>query len=169
MRHAKKGKKFSRHKDARKALVRILVKQLIQHGRILTTVSKAKVIREFVEPMVTRAKKGTLHDRRMVAREINEPKLIKKLFDEIGPVFKERNGGYTRIIKYSFRKGDNAPTAYIEFVDMEKIYKKEETKEANKGEKIKKEKPAKEAKAPKPSKDAGKKEVKKEDKKEVKK
>ncbi len=166
MRHNKKGKKFSRPKDARKALIRILVKQLIQHGRILTTVSKAKVIREFVEPMVTRAKNGTVHDRRMVAREVNEPKLIKKLFDEIGPVFKERNGGYTRIIKYSFRKGDNAPTAYIEFVDREKMYKKEDPKEVKKGEKVKKEKQPKEPKAPKETK---KKEAKKEEKKESKK
>lgn len=162
MRHAKKGKKFSRPKDARKALIRILVKQLIQHGRILTTVSKAKVMREFVEPMVTRAKSGTVHDRRMVAREVNEPGLIKKLFDDIGPAFKERKGGYTRIIKYSFRKGDNAPTAYIEFLDREKIYKKEEPKEAKKGEKVKKEKPAKEVK---PVKEVKKKEEKKEAKK----
>ncbi len=141
MRHRKKGKRLGRPIGHRKAVLKNLAKQLIMHGRIKTTLTKAKVLREIVEPLITRAKTDNLHNRRYVNRVINDKKLIRKLFAEIGPYFRERNGGYTRILKYENRPGDNALVVFIEFVDYEKLYKKPEKseKENDKKKEIKEE------------------------------
>lgn len=129
MRHRKKGKRLGRPIGHWKAVLRNLAKQLIQNGRIKTTLTKAKLLREVIEPLITRAKNDNLHNRREVAKVINDKNLLKKLFVEIGPFFKERNGGYTRILKYKNRPGDNALIVFIEFVDYDKLYKKPEKKE----------------------------------------
>ncbi|MFP4465732.1 MAG: 50S ribosomal protein L17 [Candidatus Goldiibacteriota bacterium] len=172
MRHKKKTKFFSRSTGERKALFSILSEQLLEHGRIETTTAKAKYLRTVVEPLITRAKNGTVHDRREAAKILKGKKsrtVIKKLFDEIGPAYSERNGGYTRILKLKNRKGDNAEISIIELVEREKIYKTQEPEDV-KGKKAKagkgtKEKPAKETKSktPKAKKEpAEKKEKKKE-------
>jgi large subunit ribosomal protein L17 len=126
MRHRKKGKRLGRPMGHRKAVLKNLAKQLLMHGRIKTTLTKAKILREIVEPLITRAKDDNLHNRREVLKVINDSNLVNKLFKEIGPFFKERNGGYTRILRYKNRPGDNSLIAFIEFVDYDKLYKKTE-------------------------------------------
>ncbi|HDT14746.1 MAG TPA: 50S ribosomal protein L17 [Firmicutes bacterium] len=146
MRHKKKTKYFSRTTGERKALFSNLSRQLLEHGRIETTTAKAKFLRTVVEPLITRAKNGTVHDRREAAKILKGKKdktIIKKLFDEIGPVYKDRKGGYTRILKLKNRKGDNAEISIIELVEREKIYKTEELDDA-KGKKGKTPKDTKE-------------------------
>ncbi len=115
MNHLKKGRKFGRVRSQRKALIRSLAKNFIEHEKIKTTEAKAKEIRPIVEKMVTKARTGRLSDRRLIIAEIGEDR-TKKLFDDIAPKYKERNGGYTRIIKLGNRKGDASPMAIIEFV-----------------------------------------------------
>jgi large subunit ribosomal protein L17 len=171
MRHRKKAKQFNMTSSHRRAMFNNLSRALVLNGSIQTTLQRAKQLKIYVEPMITRAKSGTVHDRRVVAAFLTDPVAVKKMFDEIGPFYKERNGGYTRILKYYNRKGDNAEIAIIELVDKEKLYKKEEVKAEEKGKKpvkVKKEKPAKEkAESAKPEKKE--KKEKKEVKKEVKK
>lgn len=137
MRHLKSGKKFGRPKDHRKALMKMLCYQLIKHGRIKTTLEKAKYLRTVIEPLVTRAKKGGLHNIRYISRVVTDKSLLMKLCKEIAPLYIDRNGGYTRILKIDNRAGDNASMALIEFIDWEKIYKKEESKEQDKKQKVK--------------------------------
>lgn len=116
MKHSNSGRKFSRSPSHRKALFRNLAKALIQHGRIITTEMKAKDLRGVVEPLITLAKRNDLHSRRLAYKELNDHKIVKYLFDEIGPLFAETKGGYTRVLKLAkHRKGDNAPMAIIEF------------------------------------------------------
>lgn len=116
MRHSNSGRKFSRTPAHRKAMLLNLAKALLTHGRITTTEMKAKDLRGVVEPMITLAKKNTLHARRLAYRDLNNHQLVKHLFDNIGPVFAEVPGGYTRVLKLAQRrKGDNAPMAIIEF------------------------------------------------------
>lgn len=116
MRHKNSGRKFSRSPAHRKAMLLNLAKALIRHGKILTTEMKAKDLRGVVEPMITLAKRNDLHARRLVYRDLNDHALVKYLFDTVGPVFAEVNGGYTRVLKLSKRRrGDNAPMAVIEF------------------------------------------------------
>lgn len=116
MRHSNSGRKFSRTPSHRKAMLLNLAKALIRHGKIVTTEMKAKDLRGVVEPMVTLAKRNDLHARRLAYKQLNNHALVKYLFDQIGPVFLEVPGGYTRVIKLSKRrKGDNAPMAVIEF------------------------------------------------------
>jgi|DewCreStandDraft_4_1066084.scaffolds.fasta_scaffold02664_32 large subunit ribosomal protein L17 len=146
MRHLKSGKKFNRPKDHRKALMKMLCNELIKHGRIMTTVAKAKYLRTVIEPLITKAKKGGLHNIRLISRIITDKSLITKLCKEIAPLYAERNGGYTRILKLENRAGDNAPMAFIEFIDREKVYKKEEPKEQSKKQDLKGGKQEKEAK-----------------------
>ncbi len=120
MRHSNSGRKLSRTPSHRKALLRNLAKALITHGRITTTEMKAKELRRVVEPMVTLAKANTIAARRQVYRDLNDLKLVKRLFDVIGPRFAGVPGGYTRILKLAMpRKGDNAPMAIIEFVNKD--------------------------------------------------
>jgi len=146
MRHRKKSKKLGRSKSHRKMLISNQAKQLFLRGRIVTTLTKAKIIKAYAEPLITRAKKGTLHDRRQVEKKIKDRKIIKKLFSEVAPLYKERNGGYTRIIKYKFRKGDNSEIAILELIDREKVYKKEEKKDKKDKKEKKEKKDAKEEK-----------------------
>ena len=115
MRKSKKGKKFGRVMEQRKALMRALVSSLILHKKIRTTETKAKELRRFVEPLITKAKAGDLHRRRQVRKFLSEA-ITKKLFNEIGPLYKERAGGYTRIIKMAPRVSDGARMAQIELV-----------------------------------------------------
>lgn len=115
MRKRKKGKKFGRVAEQRKALLKGLASSLIIHKKITTTEAKAKELRRFVEPLVSKAKIGDLHRRRLVRKWLTAP-VTKKLFDEIGPSYKERPGGYTRIIKLPPRVSDGARMATIEFV-----------------------------------------------------
>ena len=118
MRHNKIGRKLGRKTAHRKALMSNLASALITHKRIKTTDAKAKELRMYVEPLVTFAKKGDLHSRRQVLKKIRHKSIVRELFDNIGPTFSSRNGGYTRIIKLGFRDNDCAPISMIEFVGM---------------------------------------------------
>ncbi len=116
MRHSNSGRKFSRTPSHRKAMLHNLAKALLIHGRICTTEMKAKDLRRVVEPLITLAKRKDLHSRRLAYRVLNDHALVKRLFDEVGPLFAEVPGGYTRVLKLAMpRKGDNAPMAIIEF------------------------------------------------------
>lgn len=115
MRHSNSGRKFSRTPAHRKALLHNLAKALLIHGKIRTTELKAKELRRVVEPLITLAKRNDLHARRQAYRVLNDHALVKRLFDEIGPLFAGVPGGYTRVLKLAMpRKGDNAPMAIIE-------------------------------------------------------
>lgn len=115
MRHSNSGRKLSRTPAHRKALLHNLAKALLIHGKIRTTEMKAKELRRVVEPLITLAKRNDLHARRQAYRVLNDHALVKRLFDEIGPVFAGVPGGYTRVLKLAMpRKGDNAPMAIIE-------------------------------------------------------
>ena len=118
MRHNKVGRKLGRKTAHRKALMSNLASALITHKRIKITDAKAKELRMFIEPLVTYAKKGDLHSRRQVLKKIRHKSIVRELFDNIGPTFSNRNGGYTRIIKLGFRDNDCAPISMIEFVGM---------------------------------------------------
>ena len=118
MRHNKIGRKLGRKTAHRKALMSNLASALITHKKIKTTDAKAKELRMYIEPLVTFAKKGDLHSRRQVLKKIKHKSIVRELFDNIGPTFSNRNGGYTRIIKLGFRDNDCAPISMIEFVDM---------------------------------------------------
>ena len=117
MRHRNKGRKFSRTSEHRDAMFRNMCASLFLHGRIETTTEKAKELRRFAEPLITKAKRGDLHARRLVARKIQDPVALKMLFDEIGPRYAERAGGYTRVLHLGHRLGDAADMAIIELVD----------------------------------------------------
>src|SRR5438132_7273104 len=117
MRHLKAGRKLGRNASHRLALKRNLARALFEHERIITTVEKAKEVRPFVEKLVTLAKKGTLHHRRLALAKLPDRAAVAKLFDDIGPRFADRPGGYTRIIKrHERRLGDAGHTAFIEFL-----------------------------------------------------
>ncbi len=116
MRHGIKGRKLNRSSAHRKALLMNLSNSLIKHGRIKTTLPKAKELKPFVEKMITLGKKGDLNSRRILASILRDSEAVMKVFSELAENFKERHGGYTRIMKYGYRFGDNAPMAIIEFV-----------------------------------------------------
>jgi large subunit ribosomal protein L17 len=116
MRHLRAGRKLNRSAAHRKALKANLSTSILEKERVTTTLTKAKEIRSTVERLITYGKRGDLHARRLAARIIKSETVLKKLFDDIAPSFKDRNGGYTRILKLAFRKGDNADTAIIELV-----------------------------------------------------
>jgi len=119
MRHGKVHRKLNRTAEHRRALFANMAASLIKHEQIITTLPKAKELRPIVEKLVTLAKKGGLHARRQAVAELRDIAQVKKLFDVIGPRYKERDGGYTRIMKAGFRYGDNAAKAVIEFVDRD--------------------------------------------------
>ncbi|MCB5265924.1 MAG: 50S ribosomal protein L17 [Candidatus Cloacimonetes bacterium] len=121
MRHRLEGRKFGRETDARRLMMRNLVKSMVEHGQINTTLAKAKEMRRFVERLITYGKNDTVHSRRLAYSVLGNRDLVKKLFDEIAPAFADRNGGYTRVLKAGFRKGDNAPMAIIQFVEESTI------------------------------------------------
>ena len=119
MRHNNRGRKFHRTAEHRKAMFMNLAGALIKHEQITTTLHKAKDLRPIVEKLVTLGKRGDLHARRQAIAQMRDIAMVKKLFDVIGPRYKERNGGYTRVMKAGFRHGDSAPVAVIEFVDRD--------------------------------------------------
>jgi len=121
VRHRKAGVKLKRDISARRALLRGLVTNVIQDERITTTVPKAKAAKPLVEKMITLAKEDSLHARRQAAAFLIGPEAVKKLFDKLGPRFNQREGGYTRIVRLGWRKGDGAETAKLELVGSELV------------------------------------------------
>ena len=119
MRHGKVHRKFNRTAEHRKAMFANMCAALIKHEQITTTLPKAKDLRPIVEKLVTLGKKGDLTARRQAIAEMRDVSAVKKLFDVLAPRYKERNGGYTRVIKAGFRYGDSAAVAVIEFVDRD--------------------------------------------------
>ena len=119
MPHGKAHRKLGRTTAHRTAMFANMAASLIKHEQIVTTLPKAKELRPFVEKLVTLAKRGDLHARRLAIAEIRDVAMVKKLFDVLGPRYKDRQGGYTRVLKAGFRYGDNAARAVIEFVDRD--------------------------------------------------
>jgi large subunit ribosomal protein L17 len=119
MRHRRGGYKLQRDSGARKALLRGLATSIILNDRVVTTITKAKAVRPFVEKIITLAKRDTLHSRRQAAASLETPGAVQRLFDTLGPRFSERNGGYTRIIRLGTRPGDGAEQALIEVLGSE--------------------------------------------------
>ncbi len=119
MRHLVSGRKLNRNSSHRTALARAQATALFRHGRIRTTLAKAKNIQPYAEKLITTAKGGDLHARRLVGREIQDTEVIRKLFSDIAPSFDGRPGGYTRIIKLNHRRGDGVQEALIELVTYE--------------------------------------------------
>ena len=117
MRHRVEGRKFGREADHRKALMNNLVKELVRHERIVTTHAKAKEARRLFERVITYGKRGEVHHRRLAYKILADRSLVKKVFDELAPRYENRSGGYTRIMQYGQRRGDNAPMAILEVVD----------------------------------------------------
>ena len=119
MRHANRGRKLNRTHEHRKAMFANMIASLILHEQIVTTLPKAKDLRPIIEKMITLGKRGDLHARRQAISQVRDGSVIPKLFDTLAPRYAGRNGGYTRVLKAGFRRGDNAPMAVIEFVDRD--------------------------------------------------
>ena len=117
MRHRKSGRQLNRNSTHRKAMFQNMTVSLLQHEVIKTTLPKAKELRRVAEPLITMAKNDTVHKRRIAFSRLRDRSVVTKLFNELGPRYKERPGGYLRILKTGFRSGDNAPMAYVELVD----------------------------------------------------
>ena len=117
MKNLKKGRTLGRNSAKRKALFQSLAISLIEHEGIKTTLAKAKELRSFIEPLITLAKNDSVSNRRIAFTKIRNKSAVGKLFSDLGPRFKDRPGGYSRIIKIGFRKGDAAPIAFIELLD----------------------------------------------------
>lgn len=117
MRHRKSGRQLNRNSSHRKAMFRNMTNSLFRHELIKTTLPKAKELRRFAEPLITMAKEDSVHKRRLAFSRMRDTEMVAKLFSDLGPRFKERPGGYVRILKCGFRAGDNAPMAYVELVD----------------------------------------------------
>ncbi len=135
MRHGKKDNHLGRDIQHRRALLSNLAKSLIEHKRIETTLAKAKALRRYIEPLVTRAKSNTTHSRRIVFSYLQHKEAIKELFGPIAEQVGDRPGGYVRVIRTSFRKGDSAEMALIEFVDFNPEYNVKSTTEGAVGKK----------------------------------
>ena len=123
MRHRMQGRSFSRTSAHRRAMFDNLCHALLKHEQISTTLPKAKDLRPVVEKLITLGKRGDLHARRQAVAKIRDIAMVKKLFEVLGPRYKERNGGYTRVLKAGFRYGDSAPVAVIELVDRDESAK----------------------------------------------
>ncbi len=119
MRHNMKGRKLNRTSAHRKALFMNMANALIKHEQIQTTLPKAKELKPFVEKLITLGKRGDLHSRRQALSTLQDKDMVSKLFSTVAERYKERNGGYTRVLKAGFRYGDNAPMAIIELVDRD--------------------------------------------------
>jgi len=119
MRHGKAHRKLNRTAEHRRAMFANMAAALIKHEQIMTTLPKAKDLRPIVEKLVTLGKRGDLHARRLAISELRDVTMVKKLFEVLGPRYKDRQGGYTRVLKAGFRFGDSAPRAVIEFVDRD--------------------------------------------------
>jgi len=128
MRHRKIGRQLSRNASHRKALMRNLISALLAHETIKTTLPKAKELRRFVEPLITLAKEDTVSKRRLAFDRLRDRDMVQKLFNDLGPRFKVRPGGYTRILKCGFRPGDTAPMAYVQLVGSAAFEKEEAAK-----------------------------------------
>ena len=133
MRHRKLSRRFSRTSSHRIAMMRNLAASLIEHEIVKTTVEKGKELRRFLEPLITRSKVDSLHNRRQVISELNSKTATSKLFSDLGPRFSETNGGYLRVIKAGFREGDKADMCYVELTirnqeNQEDITENEEIK-----------------------------------------
>lgn len=119
MRHGKSGRKLNRTSSHRKSMFANMAAALIKHEQIVTTLPKAKELKPFTDKLITLAKKGDLHARRQAISKVRDEAQVKKLFDVLGERYKERSGGYTRVLKAGFRYGDSAPMAVIELVDRD--------------------------------------------------
>ena len=131
MRHGKKNNHLGRKTAHRKAMLSNMAGSLIMHKRINTTVQKAKELRKFVDPLVTRSKDNTTHNRRMTFAALRQKEIVTELFTVVGPKVGDRPGGYTRIIKTGTRLGDNAEMCMVELVDFNEIYGNDEKKKNN--------------------------------------
>ena len=134
MYHGRAKRRFNRTAEHRKAMFANMCQALIKHEQIVTTLPKAKDLRPVVEKLVTLGKRGDLHARRQAISQIKDVALVRKLFDVLGPRYKERNGGYTRVLKAGFRYGDNAAMAVIEFVDRDESAKGKDSGPAQGGD-----------------------------------
>ncbi len=119
MRHGFRGRRFNRSSEHRKAMFANMSAALLKHEQIVTTLPKAKDLRPVVEKLITLGKRGDLHARRLAMARLRDEAMVRKLFEVLGPRYKGRPGGYTRVLKAGFRYGDNAPMAVIEFVDRD--------------------------------------------------
>ena len=117
MRHRKSGRKFNRTSAHRQAMLRNMAVSLFEHGAIKTTLPKAKELRRVAEPLITLAKEDSVANRRLAFSRTRSKEAVGILFNDLGPRYKERPGGYMRVLKMGFRAGDNAPMAYVELVD----------------------------------------------------
>ena len=145
MQHKKANAKLNRTAAHRKALYSNVATSLFEHKQVKTTTAKAKAVRKTVDRLITFAKRGTLADRRQVLRTIHDKSIVKNLFEEIAPTYKERDGGYTRVIKLGRRKGDGAEMALLELVGYEGVLiEKHKSKEEEKTKKKEKQKTEKE-------------------------
>jgi large subunit ribosomal protein L17 len=117
MRHRKTGRQLNRNSSHRKAMFQNMTCSLLRHEIIKTTLPKAKELRRIAEPLITMARNDSVHKRRVAFSRLRDRDTVTKLFSELGPRYKDRPGGYTRILKTGYRAGDNAPMAYIELVD----------------------------------------------------
>ena len=119
MRHRRAGRKLNRTASHRRAMFANMAAALIKHEQVVTTLPKAKELRRVTDRLVTLAKRGNLHSRRLAVARVRDEAMVKKLFDILGPRYKERSGGYTRVVRAGYRYGDSAPMAVIEFVDRD--------------------------------------------------
>jgi len=123
MRHRNAGRKLNRTAEHRRALFANMAAALFKHEQIVTTLPKAKDLRRVAERLITLAKRGDLHSRRLAVARLRDEKMVVKLFETLGPRYKDREGGYTRVLKAGFRHGDSAPVAVIELVDRDESAK----------------------------------------------
>ncbi|MGM0593230.1 MAG: 50S ribosomal protein L17 [Pseudomonadota bacterium] len=117
MRHRQSGRKLNRNSSSRKAMFRNMAASLLRHEMIKTTLPKAKELRRVAEPLITMAKQDSVSNRRLAFSRVRDRDVVTKLFNELGPRYESRPGGYLRILKCGYRSGDNAPMAYVELVD----------------------------------------------------
>ena len=134
MRHGKLGRRFGRQTAHRQAMFSNMAASLIKHEQIVTTLPKAKDLKRVMDKYITLAKRGDLNSRRLAASRLRDEDMAKKLFDVLGPRYKDRNGGYTRVLKAGFRFGDSAPRAVIELVDRDESVKGKEDRERHEAE-----------------------------------
>ncbi|MEQ1711110.1 MAG: 50S ribosomal protein L17 [Hyphomicrobium sp.] len=134
MRHGKLGRRFGRQTAHRQAMFSNMAASLIKHEQIVTTLPKAKDLKRVMDKYITLAKRGDLNSRRLAASRLRDEDMAKKLFDVLGPRYKDRAGGYTRVLKAGFRFGDSAPRAVIELVDRDESVKGKEDRERHEAE-----------------------------------
>ena len=128
MQHRKLGRRFSRDSGHRQAMLSNMAASLVRHEQIVTTLAKAKDLKRVMDKYITLAKRGDLNSRRLAAARLRDEAMVKKLFDTLGPRYKDRSGGYTRVLKAGYRHGDSAPVAVIELVDRDESVKGVEDK-----------------------------------------